>query len=203
MPKAPSSKQKAAGTVISLKVTLRGSKPPIWRRILVSGTMTLGGLHRAIQLAMGWTDSHLHVFSVDGRQFTTSPLMEDAADGERMTLGRIVKSGVVSFSYTYDFGDDWEHLVVVEKAPPATDCLVLPACVAGRRGCPPEDCGGVWGYADLLDILADPTHPERAERIEWLGGELGPDAFDIAAANAALSAAFAPARGGRGVWQKA
>ena len=107
-----------------------------------------------------------------------------------MTLAALQKSGTKHFLYTYDFGDSWEHTVLIERSTPAAAGQRCPACVAGERACPPEDCGGSWGYAELVDILADPNHPDRAERLEWLGVELDPEHFDMAAADAAVAAVF-------------
>ena len=104
---------------------------------------------------------------------------DDVADEKRLTLDGVVKSGVTRFLYTYDFGDGWEHELAIEKTLPAEAEKSYPACIAGKRACPPEDCGGVWGYQELLEILADPAHPERAERIEWLGDEFDPDDFSV------------------------
>lgn len=195
----------AVPAALSVKVTLRDLKPAIWRRIVVARTMTLGRLHDAIQAAMGWDDAHLHAFVIGDRQFgDPDQRLDGASDENRMTLDRLVRSGVSRFVYTYDFGDGWDHAVLIEKRAPKSEGLALPACVAGERGCPPEDCGGVWGYADLLDVLADPQHPERAERLAWLGGDaFDPEAFDIGTADAALKRVFAPAKGRRGVWLKA
>jgi hypothetical protein len=108
-------------SVISLKVTLRGTKPPVWRRILVLGGMTLGDLHQAIQTAMGWDGWHLHAFDIDGRQYGDRRTVDDVADENRLTLDGLLKSGVTRFAYTYDFGDNWEHTVVIEKTRPTND----------------------------------------------------------------------------------
>jgi hypothetical protein len=183
--------KRSAGTgVVSLKVTLRGMRPPVWRRLLMPGTMTLGDLHQAIQAAMGWEDGHLHAFDLGGRQYGDRRTVDDVADENRLTLDSLVKSGVARFAYTYDFGDDWEHTVVIEKRAPPREATSYPACVAGKRNCPPEDCGGVWGYEHLLAVLADPAHPERAEQIEWLGEEFDPDEFAVDIANATLAVRF-------------
>ncbi len=102
----------------------------------------------------------------------------------------MLKSGVKRFGYDYDFGDNWEHIVAVEKTFAPVAGQTYPACVDGKRNCPPEDCGGVWGYAELLEILADPAHPEREERLEWLGEDFDPEEFDVSVADRRLAARF-------------
>ncbi len=180
----------AGNSIISLKVTLRGAKPPIWRRLLAPANMTLADLHEAIQRAMGWDGGHLHVFDIDGRSYGDRSAVDDVADENRLTLDGVRRSGVARFAYTYDFGDDWEHTITIEKTLPAAQGTTYPACIAGKRACPPEDCGGPWGYQELLDIIADPAHPERAERLEWLGEEFDPEEFSVEVANATLAARF-------------
>jgi hypothetical protein len=138
---------------------------------------------------MGWENSHLHAFTIGGQQYGDPEFLEDAEDEERMRLAALVKSGVSRFLYTYDFGDDWEHMVLIEKRVPPDDGNPLPRCVAGNLACPPEDCGGTWGYDELLEILADPSHPDHADRKEW-AGNLRPDEFDIATVNTALAVRF-------------
>jgi hypothetical protein len=177
-------------TVVSLKVTLRGSKPPIWRRLLVPGSMNLHDLHLAIQMTMGWHGGHLHAFEASGQQYGDPTDMDDVASERRMTLNNLVKSGVAKFTYTYDFGDDWEHQIVIEKPHPVVAGQAYPACVAGKRNGPPDDCGGIWGYEELLEILANPAHPERAERLEWIGGEFDPEEFSVEDADTALAGCF-------------
>ena len=149
-----------AENILSLKVTLRGIRPPVWRRLIVPGTMTLADLHRAIQAAMGWEDQHLHVFHVAGRPYGDPHTVDDVADEDRLTMNGVVKSGVARFTYTYDFGDDWEHSIIIEGKRSPLDERNYPACVAGKRNCPPEDCGGPWGYQELLAVLADPGIPQ-------------------------------------------
>jgi hypothetical protein len=181
-------KNSAGTTIVSLKVTLRGTKPPIWRRLL--NTMTLDDLHQAIQAAMGWGDCHLHAFDIDGRQYGDRQTVDDVADENRLTLKGLLKSGVARFAYTYDFGDNWEHTVAIEKTRPAIDGEAYPLCVAGKRACPPEDCGGPWGYQHLLEVLADPNHPDYADQKGCVGEDFTPDHFDTVAANAVLAARF-------------
>jgi hypothetical protein len=177
-------------SIVSLEVTLRDVRPPIWRRLLVPARMTLGDLHHAIQGAMGWEDAHLHVFDIAGRQYGDPREVDDAADEARLTVGGVLRSGVSRFSYTYDFGDDWEHSIVIEGERPPVDGQAYPACVAGRRNCPPEDCGGGWGYQELLAVLGDPAHPRRHEWLEMLGDDFDPEAFTVEAADARVAARF-------------
>jgi len=165
-------------------------RPPIWRRLLMPSTMTLGDLHQAVQAAMGWRDCHLHAFDIDGQQYGDRHTTDDIADENRLTLNGLLKSGIARFGYTYDFGDNWEHTVAIEKIQPAANGTSYPACVAGKRNCPPEDCGGSWGYQHLIAVLADPAHPEHAEQVEWVGDEFNPDAFAIETADAMLAAWF-------------
>jgi Plasmid pRiA4b ORF-3-like protein len=179
-----------ADQLVSLKVTLRGIRPPIWRRLVVPGAMTLGHLHQAIQAAMGWDDEHLHMFDIAGRSYGDPSAVDDVADEEHLTLNGILKSDVARFTYTYDFGDNWEHTIVIEGQPPPVDSRRYPTCVAGKRNCPPEDCGGAWGYQDLLAVLADPAHPRYREWIEMIGEGFDPEDFSVDAADARVAARF-------------
>ena len=168
--------------VHQLKVTLRGTTPPIWRRVVVDGGETLHHLHAVIQAALGWYDAHLHDFEIDGQRYGV-PDPDDwtpVKDERRVSIDQAVGDGHHKIRYTYDFGDNWVHDITIEATLPSDDVATVPGCIGGRRACPPEDCGGPWGYRELLDILADPTHPERSERLEWNGGLIDPDAFDPA-----------------------
>ncbi|MER9655783.1 plasmid pRiA4b ORF-3 family protein [Mesorhizobium sp. M0152] len=171
-------------------MTLRGVKPPVWRRLVMPGTMTLGDLHEAIQAAMGWHDCHLHAFDVEGEQFGDRHSVDDVADENRVSLNGLLRSPVVRFAYIYDFGDNWQHAIAFEKSEPAVERGAYPVCIAGKRNCPPEDCGGVWGYQEMLAILADPSHPQYAERVEEFGDEFDPDEFALDVTNAALASRF-------------
>lgn len=171
------------------KITLRGSKPPIWRRVRVPGSFSLGALHRVIQVAMGWEDYHLHAFEIDSVRYgdpsTRDDMFDDFGEKEKdeskAKLGKLGLSVGDSFLYEYDFGDGWEHVIKVEQvlAPFEVDEAGrgLPVCLKGKRACPPEDCGGIWGYAEMLEALADPASPEHAEWKEW-AGEFDPEEFD-------------------------
>jgi hypothetical protein len=187
----PATAKRAARGPISLKITLRSIKPPIWRRILVPGRMTLGDLHVAIQVVMGWQNGHLHAFDVGGERYGERGVMDDCLDEDSKTLNALVKAEVSRFRYIYDFGDDWEHDILIEKAPPKVPGVTaFPACVAGARHCPPEDCGGPFGYEDLLEVLKNPDHPNHTEQCEWLGADFDPEAFSVAAADTTLGEVF-------------
>lgn len=183
--------KEAAKAIYQLKVTLKESKPPIWRRIQVPGSITLVKLHRVLQVAMGWEDYHLHQYIVDGVFYgTRDPEFE--ATGTETVNERGVKLYQVApdvgsrFVYEYDFGDGWQHQVVVEKLLPAKAGATYPVCTAGKRACPPEDVGSVWGYSDFLQVIRNPAHPERDEMLEWAGGEFDLEAFDLEEVNDAL-----------------
>jgi hypothetical protein len=167
-------------SVYQLKVALENITPPVWRRVLVDAGTTLDHVHEVIQAAFGWWNYHLHEFEVDGKSYGVPDPDDDwglpTLDERRVRLDAIAAAGS-SFRYSYDFGDGWDHKVTVEKVLPSGD-VPVPACVDGRRACPPEDCGGPWGYEHLLAALADPTHPEHRELIEWLGRPFDPEAFD-------------------------
>jgi hypothetical protein len=177
--------------VLQLKVTLIGaSKPPVWRRLLVPATMRLDRLHNVIQAAMGWKDYHLHVFSAGGVDYGQPDPELGHRDERKTSLDRVLSQPGERMRYTYDFGDDWEHDIVVEKVLAAEPGARYPICVAGKGSCPPEDCGGVWGYASLRETLEDPTHEEHEDMLEWLGletaAEFDPAAFDADEVNVLL-----------------
>jgi len=185
--------------VFQVKITLDGvADPPVWRRLLVPAGIRLDRLHQVIQAAMGWEDYHLHVFS-DGRAQYGIPDPElGFRDERKATLRDLIPREGGRARYTYDFGDDWEHEVVVEKLLAAEAGVRYPVCGAGAGACPPEDCGGVWGYAHLREVLADPTSEEHEDLLAWLGlgkaNEFDPHSFDVDKANRALTAVGAAAR---------
>ena len=170
---------------------LRGAKPPIWRRLEVPADISLARLHTVIQIAFGWDDSHLHVFETPYGSFGTA----DADLGHRsetsVTLEQVAPAVNSKLRYTYDFGDDWEHDILVEKVLDHDETAAYPRCTGGRRAAPPDDCGGIWGYAELVEVLNDPADQEHNDRLEWLGldaaAEFDPDRFDAEAVTRALS----------------
>ena len=160
-----------------LHVRLRGIEPPIWRTIEVPGAWSLEDVHFAIQVAMGWTNSHLHQFKIGGTHY--GMLDSDGAgdlgleDEREHRLQDVVHED--SFVYEYDFGDSWEHDVTVQRV---ADVAKPPRarCIAGARACPPEDCGGVGGYENLLEALANPDHEEHEDLVTW-SGDFQPEQF--------------------------
>lgn len=175
--------------VYQIKVSLDGVKPPIWRRLLISSTTNLGELHEIIQIAMGWTDSHLHQFVVgDARYGVPDPEFDVGIMREEgIRISSLLKKEKQYIAYDYDFGDGWEHKIVLEKILPYTLDGTVPKCMAGRRGCPPEDVGGVWGYQEFLGIYKDSTHPEHESMVEWAGEYFDPERFNPAEINEIFS----------------
>lgn len=177
-----------SGRIYQAKITLKGIRPPIWRRVLVPGAMRLSDLHQVIQTVFGWTDSHLHQFEIDRASYgQPDDFDQDVRDEAKVILWDAIGVGTKRFTYVYDFGDNWEHEVVVEKVIAGDSGRERPVCLAGRRHRPPEDCGGPPGYAEFLRAISDPRHAEHAAMLEWVGGAFDPEAFDIAAVNRALA----------------
>ena len=170
-----------ADSVHQLKVTLRGVKPPVWRRIVVRSDLSLGELAPLLEGAMGWLGGHLHAFDVDGTSYGSPDpdWPSDDLDESEFRLGQVLPSVGDKMRWDYDFGDGWEHNVVVEKILEAEPGVEYPICLAGKRACPPEDCGGPHGYAQLLEVLADPSHSEHEELKEWASIDFDPDYFDV------------------------
>ncbi len=184
-------KEQALGsnTVYQFKITLLGLNPPIWRRIQLQ-ECTLDKLHEHIQTAMGWTNSHLHEFNIHGNVYGDPQLLDDGyedfkcIDSTKIPLSRILpKTGKrFAFEYEYDFGDKWTHEVLFEGMPPIDAKAMYPLCLEGERACPPEDCGGIWGYRAFWEAISDPEHEEHANMLEWCGGPFDFEAFDPKAA---------------------
>lgn len=180
--------------IFQLKIQLREVRPPVWRRVLVPGEVTLAELHEVLQVAMGWTDSHLHEFEVDGARYgMPDPNWDPDADWDldevtnesQVTLCQVAGEGS-RLRYAYDFGDDWQHDVTVEKVLSPQPATRYPCCLGGRRACPPEDVGGPWGYQDFLAAVSDPGHDAHEQCVEWVGGGVDPGEFDVAAVDQAL-----------------
>jgi hypothetical protein len=163
-----------------LKVTLRGSRPPIWRRVQVDAAVTLLELHQILQVVMGWTDSHLHQFRRGSRYYGQTDLEfgMERENERRVRLSEVLRKVKDRMVYEYDFGDGWEHDVVLEASATAAPGTPLVRVLAGRGACPPEDVGGIGGYYRFLEAIRNPKHPEHHEMLEW-GGRFDPDDFEI------------------------
>ncbi len=168
-------------TLHRLKVTLRFVRPPVWRRIIVRSDTTLAEFAAILEAAMGWFGGHLHAFEGAGAMYSTpDPEWPSSDFDERAFSVRDVLPDVGSkLRWYYDFGDGWEHDIVVEEIGPRDPKVEYPICLAGRRACPPDDCGGPHGYAEMLAILSDPTHPEHEHMDEWAPPGFDPAAFDV------------------------
>jgi len=195
--------RKAPAMVYTLKVTLLETDPPIWRRLKVSSDTTLVRLDRIIQAAMGWTNSHLHIFTAGGVLYgDPNPEWDTKVEDERLArLGGIAREVGEAFIYEYDLGDSWRHQVLVEEIWATSGDAVQPTCLAGERACPPEDCGGVHGYYQTLERLRDPDDEEHKSTKIWIesmtGGPFDPEVFRLGAANRALKALSRTARAPR------
>jgi len=180
---------KESGKIYQLKVTLKQTKPPIWRRILVLNRTSLADLHEILQISMGWTDSHLHQFIMEGQYYGAPSPYDDfmeVEDERKYRLDQLLRKEKASMVYEYDFGDGWNHKITLEKILPFDQAQRLPRCIKGKGACPPEDVGGVWGYYGFLDALANPEHPEHDEFKEWIGDDFDPDELDLDEINSRL-----------------
>lgn len=176
---------------VQLKIELRGVKPLVWRRILVPETVTLAKLHVILLHTMGWSGGHLHEYEIAHTRYGVPdpqiPSFEPLLDERRMRLKSVAETSTRRFTYTYDFGDDWEHVVKLEDLVSPKPGAQPIECLAGANACPPEDVGGPPGYAMFLAILADPNHKEHAHIKRWIGRPFDPTAFDLGAVNELLA----------------
>jgi hypothetical protein len=175
--------------VYQFKITLKGVQPPIWRRIQVPASYSFWDLHVALQDSMGWLDYHLHAFRIlDPKTgevvevgIPNEDLFEDdqpCLPGWEVPISAYFQAPGNRAEYEYDFGDSWEHEVVLEEIVERLPRSKYPKCIAGARACPPEDCGGIWGYQELVETIRDPSHEEYESTLEWLGGHYDSEAFD-------------------------
>jgi len=180
-------------TVHRLKVTLRRVKPPVWRRIEVASNIKLSELSDVLEATMGWLGGHLHAFEAEGVHYEVpdgeSFGFRRPRDERKARLGEVLPAVKSKMRWDYDFGDGWEHDVVVEAIEPMNSDAVYPVCLAGKRTCPPEDCGGPWGYGNLLAAISDPAHEEHEELTEWLPPGFDPEEFDISEATDTMRSA--------------
>jgi len=183
---------KKMGKVYCLDIWLMDIEPRIWRRLAVRPFMKLDRLHMVIQKVMGWTNSHLHQFIAEGDVRYSYPYpgsdgYDDGTEDECLVkLSDLISKPKDRIIYEYDFGDCWEHMIELTAIEEAQTGVRYPICLGGERACPPEDCGGPWGYPELLQTLAGPESEQKQELIEWLGGKFDPEAFDVKAANRRL-----------------
>ncbi|MEO8381608.1 MAG: plasmid pRiA4b ORF-3 family protein [Acidobacteriota bacterium] len=186
MPVTKQLRKLSVARVCTLRIELEGIRPPIWRRFLVAEDITLARLHVVIQKVMGWTDSHLHEYLVAGDRFgVPDPEDPDTISETRIRLRQLLDRGIERFTYRYDFGDGWQHEIVIEHVSETEAGLSHPQCVAGERAAPPEDCGGVHGYEEFLETIFDPRHPEFSHMRSW-AGVWQAEAFDLEAVNRQL-----------------
>jgi hypothetical protein len=189
----PTKKIEILQEIHQIKVTLLGTRPPIWRRLLVPAGLTLEQLHDVLQAAMGWEDCHMHDFRIGPKRFgkpdPNDRLMGLPATGNERTVRLFTVLGKVGAKavYTYDFGDSWEHAIVVMKVLPPEPELPYPVCVGGKLQGPPEDCGGIPGFYNLLEVIRDPAHDQHEEMLEWVGGDFDPEAFSVDDVNQRLA----------------
>ena len=182
-----------------IKVVLSHIKPPVWRRLVVDSRISLAALHDVVQIIMGWTNSHMHQFIDRDGVIYNEPYDEDfmfspggeTIDESVVLLNEVLKDEKDWIKYEYDFGDDWEHKLILEKIIPHKKNQFPIVCIKGKRACPPEDCGGPWGYKHLLEQLAAPEdEEEHAELLEWLGDDFDPELFALEETNQILEEVF-------------
>lgn len=182
-----------SGAIYQFKVALIGITPPIWRGVQVTGDYTLAQLHRVLQVVMGWENYHLYMFRIGSKKY--GPPDPDGVDdlgfvdAKRIRLLAAVPSVGTSFTYVYDFGDGWEHELLLEAIPMSEPAATYPRCLAGERRCPPEDVGGIGGYADYLEAMFDPNHTEHEERMMWRG-PFDAEEFSVEKVNQELAKKF-------------
>jgi hypothetical protein len=174
-----------AEPIYQLKISLKGLLPPIWRRIQVSSNLHLASLHQVFQIAMGWGQYQPYYFIIHGIRYG-QPVLDGVKNAQQTRLAEVVETEGYKFIYLYDPADDWQHVVKVEKIIPPEPGIYYPRCLAGSRACPPEECGGIWEYTHLLEIIQNPTHTEYHEMMEHFGGHFDPEDFDPERVNRAL-----------------
>jgi hypothetical protein len=170
-------------TVYQFKITLKDSKPPIWRRIQVPEAYSMWDLHVAIQDAMGWKDRHLHMYNPGAHDDFKSieigiPDADEHLHSVKEKMADHFSMQSPNALYVYDFGDDWEHTILLEEILPADPAQSYPLCLAGERACPPEDCGGLPAFYSIMEIISQPKHPGYKSYRSWLGKDYDPEAFD-------------------------
>jgi hypothetical protein len=178
-------KSSPSSSIYTLRVELERIEPPIWRRIQVPTSITLPKLHTVLQAAMGWTNSHLHSFAIGGKHYGMAEEAQELEfiDEKGVKLERVLGESIREFDYEYDFGDSWDHHIVVESQTRAKPSWPYPLCIGGERACPPEDVGGDYGYEEFLAAIRNPKHEEHDNWLLWVGGFFDPEGFDANAVN--------------------
>ena len=175
-----------------IKIQLDGVSPAIWRRLLIPSDLLLSDLHKVMQTSMGWYNAHLHQFEKDGRFYL--PRMKDDwtweemdnVDYAGMKVSDLLNEEKNSINYEYDFGDSWSHSILLEKILDNPRGRKKPICLDGSRSCPPEDCGGIWGYEHFLEVIGNPKHEEHEAILEWIGEDFDPEYFSVDEVNSLL-----------------
>ncbi|OGV99380.1 MAG: hypothetical protein A2Z59_03005 [Nitrospinae bacterium RIFCSPLOWO2_02_39_17] len=185
-------KEKIDCPIYQIKIILSGSKPPIWRRFLIESNENLYKLHQVTQVVMGWTNSHMHQYRQNKLYYGTPGKESESdfgfktLDEKKYKINQVMDKPRTKIIYEYDFGDSWDHDLILEKTLTKDEKFNYPICLDGAMACPPEDCGGLGGYYNLLDIIKNPEHEEHEEMMEWLGGEFNPGEFDLESINKIL-----------------
>jgi hypothetical protein len=184
---APATQQPSGQSVLKVRMQLADVDPVVWRRLLIPGAVRLAKFSGMLLAAMGWTNSHLHAFRVGDKRFGMcfDDYPEEEVDEKGVTVLQALRQER-RFFYDYDFGDGWEHDVVIEELSWSDIGLKFAVCIDGQNACPPEDVGGPRGYSEFLKAISDPRHEEHAGYLEWAGGSFEPAQFDLAGTNAAL-----------------
>jgi hypothetical protein len=195
----PTNTLESSQEIYQIKVTLLGTRPPIWRRLLAPAELTLAQLHEVLQIAMGWENCHLHEFRIGGLRFGVPDPGGRLAGAPACIPERKVRLSDVFYKrgakaqYTYDFGDSWEHVLLIEKILAREAGLAYPLCTDGKLHGPPEDCGGIGGFYNFLEAIREPDHEQHQEMLDWIGS-FDPEQFSLAAVNQGLQKKFHSAR---------
>lgn len=182
-----------AHDIVQIRIALRDIEPPVWRRVQVPVDFSLRHLHDVIQAVMDWLGYHLHQFEIGEKLYGQPEIAGDDHFGPKLysdrntRLAQLIERGVERFTYTYDFGDDWQHDIEFERTLEAEAGIEYPILVAGERQCPPEDCGGPPGFLNIVDALSDPEHPDHEEILDWYGERFDPEDMNLVAVEAMLS----------------
>ncbi len=192
MPRRSPAAARVSSHAYQMRIYLKGTRPRIWRRFVASPETRLDELHEIVQIVMGWEDCHLHMFAAGKRRFQLPTPWDDVrgfgppvSDEREYRIGQILTREKDWIDYVYDFGDHWDHRIVLQRILSEAPDEGVPSCLSGKCNCPPEDSGGLWGFYHKLEIVADPDHEEHDWIREWMGG-YDPDDFSVDEVNAQL-----------------